>query len=59
MSEGGFSKASVRLVAVYDCPIRVWEVEQLGMIPVSELKEYELLHKTEPAPIVQVESLNS
>ncbi|KAE9373224.1 hypothetical protein N431DRAFT_482315 [Stipitochalara longipes BDJ] len=57
--EGGSSESSVRLVAIYDCPIRVWEIERAGMIPVSEIKEYELLHKTEPAPIIQVESLKS
>jgi hypothetical protein len=55
VSEEGSSKASVRLVAIYDCPIRVWEVERSGMIPVSELKEYELLYKSESAPVVQVE----
>jgi hypothetical protein len=57
--EKGSSKASIRLVAIYDCPIRVWEVERSGMIPASERKEYELLYKTEPAPIVQIECLKS
>jgi hypothetical protein len=57
--EGGSFKAPVRLAAIYDCPIRVWEVERSGVIPASELKEYELLYKTEFAPIVQVECLKS
>ena len=52
VSEGGSSKASVRLAAIYDCPIRVWEVERSGMIPASERKEYKLLYKTDSAPIV-------
>lgn len=59
VSEGGSSKAAVHLVAIYDCPICVWEVERSGIVPVSELKEYELLYKTESAPVVQVECLKS
>jgi hypothetical protein len=57
--EGGSSKAPVRLVALYDCPIRVWQVECAGIIPVSQQKEYELLHKTVPVPTTQVEFLRS
>jgi hypothetical protein len=57
--ERGSFKAPVRLAAIYDCPIRVWEVERSGMIPASELKEYKLLYKAGSAPIVQVECLKS
>jgi hypothetical protein len=59
VSKGDSSEACVRLAAIYDCPIRVWEVEHSGMIPTAELKEHQRLYKTESAPIVQVECLKS
>lgn len=58
-SRGGSSTSPLRLVAIYDCPIRAWEVKQTGTVPISEQEEYQSLYKTEAetAPIVQVEYL--
>lgn len=51
------SSASIRLTAIYDCPIRAWEVPRPGMVPTSEQEEYNTLYSTEPAPCVMVSIL--
>jgi hypothetical protein len=59
VTEGGSSQATISLVTIHDCPVRVWEVEHSTMVPASELSEYERLYKSESAPIVHVEYLKS